>query len=159
MARANPQWRRIAAGAEALAIFLGPNTYVTPSWYPTKQQTGEVVPTWNFLAVHVYGEIRFFDDPARLRKHVGTLTDAHEAARPAPWAASDAPAAYLDKMIAAIVGFDLVITRLEGKWKMSQNRPAQDIAGVREGLRREDDVAQRAVAGVMAKSARPPGSD
>jgi len=159
MARANPQWRRFSPGGEALAIFLGPNTYVSPSWYPTKEQTGEVVPTWNYLAIHAYGTLGFFDDREQLRAHVGALTAAHEAGRPAPWAMSDAPAAYLDKMLAAIVGFKLVITRLEGKWKMSQNRLPQDIAGVREGLRREDSPAQRAVAKAMAKSDLAPKPD
>ena len=136
----------------ALAIFLGPNTYISPSWYPTKQQTGKVVPTWNYLAIHAYGEINFFDDPAQLRDHVGRLTEMHEASRTSPWAITDAPADYVDKMLRNIVGFKVVITRLEGKWKMSQNRSAQDIAGVHEGLTREDGVSQRAVAEVMTKS-------
>jgi transcriptional regulator len=155
VARANPQWRRIQPGVQALAIFLGPNTYVSPSWYPTKRQTGKVVPTWNYLAVHAYGEISFFDDPSQLRAHVSGLTQAHEATRSTPWAVGDAPSDYIDKMLGAIVGFKLMITRLEGKWKMSQNRPPEDIAGVREGLSREDSVSQRAVADVMSSSDQP----
>ena len=155
VARANPQWQRAQPHVQALAIFLGPNTYITPSWYPTKQQTGKVVPTWNYLAVHAYGEINFYDDPEQLRDHVGRLTEAHEAARTSPWAVTDAPADYVDKMLGAIVGFKLVITRLEGKWKMSQNRPPQDIVGVHEGLSREDSISQRAVAEVMSKSNGP----
>ena len=154
MARANPQWRRIQPGAQPLAIFLGPNTYISPSWYPTKEQTGEVVPTWNYLTVHAYGEIAFIHDPVELRDHVGKLTAIHEAGRPMPWAVSDAPDDYLKDMIRAIVGFKLVITRLEGKWKMSQNRVPQDMVGVREGLRREDGADQRAVLDIMDKAPR-----
>ena len=120
LARANPQWTRVKPGFQALAIFLGPNTYITPSWYPTKQQTGKVVPTWNYLAIHAYGTISFFDDPDELRAHVGRMTDTHETPRAAPWAVSDAPPAFVDQMLKAIVGFKLRITKLEGKWKMSQ---------------------------------------
>ena len=150
VAHANPQWQRVKPGFQALAIFLGPNTYITPSWYPTKQQTGKVVPTWNYLAVHAYGKISFFDDPAELRTHVGKMTDAHEMPRDAPWAVGDAPADFVDNMLRAIVGFKLRITRLEGKWKMSQNRPEQDVAGVLAGLAREDGDGHRPVAEIMA---------
>jgi transcriptional regulator len=150
LARANPQWQRVKPGIQALAIFLGPNTYITPSWYPTKQQTGKVVPTWNYLAIHAYGTISFFDDPEELRAHVGRMTDTHEAPRAAPWAVSDAPAAFVDQMLKAIVGFKLRITKLEGKWKMSQNRPAQDVAGVLQGLAHEDGESQEAIADIIA---------
>lgn len=149
LARGNPQWKAAPAGAQALAMFVGPNAYITPSWYPTKSETGKVVPTWNYLAVHAYGEIEFFDDPSRLRDHVTRLTQAHESARAAPWAVSDAPADYIDKMLGAIVGFTLTIARLEGKWKMSQNRVQLDRAGVLAGLTREGGAAQEAVADVM----------
>jgi transcriptional regulator len=150
LARANPQWQRVKPGIEALAIFLGPNTYITPSWYPTKQQDGKVVPTWNYLAIHAYGTISFYDDPEELRDHVGKMTETHEAPREAPWAVSDAPADYVDKMLGAIVGFKLRITRLEGKWKMSQNRPERDVSGVLEGLAREDGESHRPVADIIA---------
>jgi transcriptional regulator len=150
MARGNPQWQRAKQGVQALAIFLGPNAYITPSWYPTKQQTGKVVPTWNYLAIHAYGEISFYDDPAALREHVGKLTAVHESSRAAPWTVDDAPADYIEKMLGGIVGFRLAITKLEGKWKMSQNRPEQDIAGVQEGLAGEVDEAQALVAAIMA---------
>lgn len=150
VARANTQWKNAQVGVQALAIFLGPNVYITPSWYPTRSETGRVVPTWNYLAVHAYGKIGFFDDPAQLREHVGRLTDAHEAPRDTPWAITDAPSDYIDKMLGDIVGFKLVITRLEGKWKMSQNRPEQDLAGVREGLSREGGEREKAVAEIMA---------
>ena len=154
LARANPQWQRVKPGLEALAIFLGPNTYVTPSWYPTKQQTGKVVPTWNYLAIHVYGSISFFEDAAELRDHVSKMTGMHETPRAAPWAVSDAPADFVDQMVRAIVGFRLTITRLEGKWKMSQNRPRQDVSGVLEGLAREDGEAAAQIAEIVASRAK-----
>ena len=150
LARANPQWQRVKPGIAALAIFLGPNTCITPSWYPTKQQTGKVVPTWNYLAIHAYGTLSFFDDPDELRAHVGRMTDTHETPRAAPWSVSDAPAAFVDQMLKAIVGFKLRITKLEGKWKMSQNRPAQDVAGVLEGLAHEDGESPDAIADIIA---------
>ena len=156
IARTNPQWRDAEEEVQGLAIFLGPNTYVTPSWYPTKQKTGKVVPTWNYVAIHAYGTVSFYDDPSRLRSHVTRLTETHETARPKPWAVTDAPQNFVDAMLKGIVGFTLSIARLEGKWKMSQNRPAEDIAGVREGLAREDSDTQRAVAEIMANKARTP---
>jgi transcriptional regulator len=154
LARANPQWKRVKPGFEALAIFLGPNTYITPSWYPTKQQNGKVVPTWNYLAIHAYGTLNFFDDPDELRAHVSKMTDTHEAPRAEPWAVSDAPADFVKNMVGAIIGFRLVITKLEGKWKMSQNRPQQDVAGVIDGLRREDGESHELVAGIVASRAK-----
>ena len=137
VARANPQWQDAARAVDALAIFLGPDAYVTPSWYETKRETGRVVPTWNYVAVHARGSVRFFDDPERLRTLVTRLTQDREATRPEPWAVSDAPEEFIRAHLKAIVGFELTIARLEGKWKMSQNRPAQDRAGVADGLERE----------------------
>ena len=137
IARVNPQWRDPPSKVQALAIFLGPNAYVTPSWYATKRATGKVVPTWNYAAIHAYGHVRFFDDTERLLALVTRLTETHEAPRAQPWAVSDAPADFIQGMLRAIVGFELPIARLEGKWKMSQNRPAEDRAGVVEGLARE----------------------
>jgi len=135
VARANPQWKDSLDGErEALAIFLGPDAYITPSWYASKRQHGEVVPTWNYVAVHARGAVRFFDDPERLRKVVEDLTEANEAGRAHPWAVSDAPEAYIRAHLAGIVGFELPIDRIEGSWKMSQNRPAEDRAGVALGL-------------------------
>jgi transcriptional regulator len=150
VARANPQWANTRSGAPALAIFLGPNAYISPSWYPTKQETGKVVPTWNYLSVHAYGEISFSDDRADLLNLVGALTEEHEASRTSPWAVADAPGDYVEKMLGAIIGFKLVISRLEGKWKMSQNRSDQDSAGVRKGLAQEDEHSAKAVAEIMA---------
>ena len=150
VARANPQWRRVTAGAQALAIFLGPDAYITPSWYETKRQSGKVVPTWNYVAIHAYGTLQFYDDPDRLLALVTKLTETHEAVRAQPWAVSDAPKDYVAGMLKAIVGFDLPIARLEGKWKMSQNRPAQDRAGVIEGLAREGGATEAAVGAMVA---------
>ena len=141
LARPNPQAR--GAIGEALAIFQGPDAYITPSWYATKRETGKVVPTWNYVAIHAAGPIEFFNDPDRLLDVVTRLTQKQEAQRAAPWAVSDAPADYVQGMLRGIVGFAILLTRLEGKWKMSQNRPAEDRVGVVAGLAAEgrDDVA------------------
>jgi transcriptional regulator len=130
-------------GVQALAIFQGPDAYITPSWYATKRENGKVVPTWNYVTIHAYGPVEFFDDTERLRAIVTRLTERQEAARAEPWAVSDAPADFIDGMLRGIVGFALPIARLEGKWKMSQNRPAQDRAGVITGLEADgmEDVA------------------
>jgi transcriptional regulator len=146
IARANPQWERFVAGSEALAMFVGPQGYITPSWYATKRATGKVVPTWNYVAIHAYGRPTFFDDSERLRMLVTRLTQTQETPRAAPWAVSDAPASFIDAMLRAIVGFELPIERLEGKWKMSQNRPEEDRQGVLEGLAREGGAREAAIA-------------
>lgn len=151
VARANPQWRDASAEVQALAIFTGPHGYVTPSWYPTKAETGKVVPTWNYVAVHAYGPVRFVEDPVRLLAIVTRLTQIHEAGRAHPWAVSDAPADYVQGMLRGIVGVELPIARLEGKWKLSQNRSAADRAGVAEGLARDGTPAQAALAAAMAE--------
>jgi transcriptional regulator len=135
LARPNPQAR--GALGEGLAIFQGPDAYITPSWYATKRQNGNVVPTWNYVAIHAYGTVAFFNDPERLRDVVTRLTERQEAARAQPWAVSDAPTDFIDGMLKGIVGFAMPITRLDGKWKMSQNRPAEDRAGVVAGLEAE----------------------
>lgn len=146
VARANPQWRRTMSEVLALAMFVGPETYITPAWYATKRATGKVVPTWNYVAVHAYGALTWFEDAERLRKLVTRLTETHEAPREAPWAVSDAPEDFVQAMLKAIVGFELPIQRLEGKWKMSQNRPAEDRAGVLDGLSREGGPMEAEVA-------------
>ncbi|MGE0118263.1 MAG: FMN-binding negative transcriptional regulator [Dongiaceae bacterium] len=150
VSRANGQWRRTDAGVQALAIFLGPEAYVSPSWYATKRQTGKVVPTWNYVAVHAYGALRVFEDAERLLRLVTRLTETHEAGRTSPWAVADAPADFIRAQLKGIVGFELPIARLEGKWKMSQNRPAEDRTGTVEGLRREGGSDEAAVAEIMA---------
>jgi transcriptional regulator len=134
LARPNPQAKGAVAGTDALVIFQGPDAYITPSFYETKRQTGKVVPTWNYVAIHARGPVTFFNDTERLLQVVTRLTDREEGKRAAPWAVTDAPADFIDGMLKGIVGFSLPITRLEGKWKMSQNRPAEDRAGVVDGL-------------------------
>jgi transcriptional regulator len=135
VARANPMWNDIAKDVEALAIFHGPSTYVTPSWYPTKAETGKVVPTWNYVVVHAYGTLRVVDDAAWLRAHLEALTAHNEAAFAEPWRLADAPSDFIEKMMGGVVGIEIVITRLSGKWKTSQNQPAENQAGVIQGLR------------------------
>jgi len=137
LARGNPQWRRFQSTVAALAIFHGPDFYVTPSWYETKQESGKVVPTWNYVAIHAYGQLSTFEDRDQLLRLVTRLTERQEHRRAQPWAVTDAPADYIDAMLKGIVGIALPITRLEGKSKMSQNRNAADQAGVIAGLRAE----------------------
>jgi transcriptional regulator len=134
VARANPLWRDHATDTEALAIFHGPNAYVSPSWYATKRETGRSVPTWNYVVVHARGPLRVIDDPVWLRAHLMEMTERHEAKEAEPWSLADAPAPYVEKQLAAIVGIELRITALSGKWKVSQNQPERNRAGVVEGL-------------------------
>lgn len=150
VARANPVWRDHANAVEALAIFEGASAYVSPSWYPSKQEDGKVVPTYNYIAVHAYGPLRVIDDPAWLLGLVERLTARHEAAMPAPWQVADAPRDYIDKMLGAIVGIEIPVARLQGKWKVSQNRPAADRAGVAAGLRKGDGGSEPMAAAVEA---------
>jgi transcriptional regulator len=135
VARANPLWREYRTDSEALAIFQGPQAYISPSFYPSKRETGEVVPTWDYAVVHARGRLRFVQDAAWLRALVVRLTDAHEAPRAAPWEVADAPPPYIDKMLGLIVGFEFSIVDLAGKWKLNQNHPAANRAGVVQGLR------------------------
>jgi transcriptional regulator len=146
VARANPQWRTASAEHEALAIFAGPDGYISPSWYETKRLTGKVVPTWNYVAIQARGRLTFFEEAAPLLEVVRRLTERHEGPRAAPWAVSDAPADFIAGQLRGIVGLRLEITALTGKWKMSQNRPPADRAGVVEGLRADGDPFAAAVA-------------
>ncbi|MBS3648084.1 FMN-binding negative transcriptional regulator [Pseudaminobacter sp. 19-2017] len=148
LARANPQWRVSPVG-DGLAIFMGPDAYVTPSWYATKQETGKVVPTWNYVAVHAHGPVEFFDDPGRLLEVVNRLTDLHEGERASPWAVSDAPPDFVQAQLRGIVGLRMPIARLEGKRKMSQNRSAADRAGVAAGLASSERESDRGVASLI----------
>lgn len=136
VARGNPLWRELDGGGEVLAIFHGPEAYITPSWYATKGETGRVVPTWNFAVAHAYGMPGIHEDSAWLHDHLTKLVDVNEAKFESPWALTDAPEAYTDKLMQAIVGIEIRITRLTGKWKMSQNQPVQNRHGVIDGLRR-----------------------
>lgn len=132
VARANPIWR--CDGAPAVAILQGPQAYVHPGWYPAKAATGRVVPTWNYVAVQAHGRLAAVHEAAWLRRHLDALTTLNEAAQPAPWAVADAPADYISGRMRGIVGLSLAVGRLEGVWKMSQNHPAPNRQGVRDGL-------------------------
>jgi transcriptional regulator len=155
LARANPHWRDLAEGKEALMIFQGPESYVTPNWYPSKAEHGKVVPTWNYAVVHAYGRPEVMQDEAWLRRHVGELTAQQERDEARPWALSDAPDRYIEVMLRGIVGFRFAITQLEGKWKMSQNRELPDRAGVVEGLRARAAGDDLEVAGLVARTIEP----
>ena len=135
VARANPVWREARTETESLVVFQGPQAYVSPGWYPSKAEHGKVVPTWNYIMVQARGRLRVIDDADWLRAFVSRLTDHFEAPRAAPWAVSDAPADYIATMLRAIIGIEIVLTSLTGKWKASQNRSAADRAGVAQGLR------------------------
>jgi transcriptional regulator len=151
VSRANAIWSATRADVEALVIFRGPDAFVSPSWYPTKQQTGRVVPTWNYVVVHAHGRVRFVDDPAWLREHVTALTDAHESTRMPRWRIDDAPPEYIEAQLRAIVGVEIPIARLVGKWKLSQNRQPQDRDGVVRALTQEDAASARAVGELMRR--------
>ncbi|MDF1481389.1 FMN-binding negative transcriptional regulator [Extensimonas sp. H3M7-6] len=154
VARANPLWRECASGTDALAIFHGPDAYITPGWYPTKAQTGKAVPTWNYAVVHAHGALRAVDDRVWLRAHLAALTAQHEAASAQPWQIEDAPADYLEKMIGAVVGIEIAITRLTGKWKASQNQVPENQAGVAHGLRERAGADDLAMAALVEEAAR-----
>jgi transcriptional regulator len=142
VSRANPVWK--LGEGEALAIFLGPHAYVSPNWYPSKAETGKAVPTWNYITVHAKGTIRWIQDADWLRANVTALSDIYEAGRDQPWKISDAPTSYIEGLLRAIVGFEIRIEKLDGKYKLSQNRDAADYAGAREGLAQDghQDVAR-----------------
>jgi len=139
LARNNDQWRRRAAG-ESLAIVRGPDAYISPGWYASKVEHGRVVPTWNYVTAHVYGRLVVHDDPAWTEDLVRRLTAKHEARRDHPWSVDDAPRAFIEGQLRAIVGIELEITRIEAKAKLSQNRPAADVEGVIAGLRERGDT-------------------
>jgi len=152
IARANPLSTMIAATTEAPIIFQGPDAYISPTWYPSKHETGKAVPTWNYVAVHAHGLITIKDDPVWVRQMVSDLTDLQEGTQKLPWKLSDAPEEYIDKMMTAIVGIEIPITRLEGKWKVSQNRTEADRLGVAAGLQSRNTESTRAIAELVLKS-------
>ena len=141
IAKANPQARDLDGGAECLVVFQGPQDYVTPSWYATKRETGKVVPTWNYATVHAWGPPRLVADDAWLRRQLDDLTILKEGARPAPWAVADAPASFVAAQVKGIIGVEIPISRIEGKWKVSQNRSPADRAGVVAGLQAQNGAA------------------
>ena len=133
--RANPLTSTLVPGVDALAIFHGPEGYISPSWYPVKQETGKVVPTWNYRVAHAYGRLEVIDDAVWVRSQVEALTDLNEARFEKPWQVADAPRDYTDRMIGALLGLEIVITRLLGKTKANQNHPERNRAGLVAGLR------------------------
>lgn len=152
VARANPVWHDHAAAQGALAVFQGPQIYVTPSWYVTKKESGKVVPTWNYAVVHVQGPLRVIEDRTWLRNFVSQLTDRHEGARKMPWKVDDAPAEYIEQMLGAIVGIEIPIATITGKWKVSQNRTVADREGVVQGLAQSSGEDAAAMAGLVRQA-------
>jgi transcriptional regulator len=152
IARANPLWYQFSGDVEAMAIFQGPSTYISPSWYPIKRETAKVVPTWNYAVVHAYGALRVIEDRVWLRSLVESLTNQHEAERNDSWKVTDAPADFIEQMLGSIIGIEIPITRLIGKWKVSQNRPIRDKEGVIEGLLQEGSDTDASMADLVRQS-------
>jgi transcriptional regulator len=152
IARANPQWRELQSSPAALVIFSGPHHYISPSWYPSTQEHGRVVPTWNYVAVHVWGRARIFEDPDLLMPYLRELTREHEAGLEKPWSIDDAPPQFIDTMAKAIVAIEIVIERIAGKWKLGQNRSSEDRAGAIQGLEKLDTPQSREVAVAMEQA-------
>lgn len=153
VARGNPVWRDFSLDVEALAVFQGPQAYISPSWYETKRETGKVVPTYNYIVVHAYGPMRVIEDRAWLRGLVERLTNRYEAGSAEPWKVTDAPADFVEQMLGAIVGIEIPLTKLLGKWKVSQNRPAVDREGVVAALRESSGRDGQAMSALVKKAA------
>jgi transcriptional regulator len=154
VARANAIYSDLVDGVEALAVFHGPESYISPSWYATKREHGKVVPTWNYVVVHAHGSLRIIDEPSWLRAHLEALTARQEASFPEPWALSDAPHEFTERVVEAIVGIEIVITKLVGKWKVSQNQPAQNQAGIIGGLRESGGRKDMEMAALVEAASR-----
>lgn len=150
VARANPLWLEMENEHDVLAIFHGPNAYVSPSWYPTKARTGMVVPTWNYVVAHARGKLRVINDGNWLRSHLEAFTAKHEAVFEQPWRLDDAPAGFIETLMLAVVGVEIEITALTGKWKVSQNQPLENQLGVLQGLSSTANAQARAMAAVVA---------
>ena len=146
VSRANAVWKAASSGVESVVVFQGPQRYITPSWYPAKHEHGRVVPTWNYAVVHAHGIPRAVEDRAWLLRHVAELTSVHESGRDAPWHVSDAPAEFIEGLVKGIVGIEIPIARLVGKWKVSQNRSVPDRLGVAEGLEAAGDTESHQMA-------------
>jgi transcriptional regulator len=151
LSRANTQWRDHSPSVEALAIFSGPQHYITPTWYPEKEDTGKVVPTWNYVVVHAYGHLKIVEDSEWLMAHLEKLTRIHEGGSAVPWKIGDAPADYIASQVKGIVGLEMTIERLEGKWKISQNRSEQDRIGVAAGLEELNTTESLAMKALVEK--------
>lgn len=152
VARTNPVWREFPTSIESMVMFQGPHGYISPSWYPSKKQHGKVVPTWNYAVVHAYGQPKIVEEIDWLTDLLNDLTDQHESSMASPWKISGAPKDYIDKMLGAIVGIEIPITRIYGKWKQSQNRPLADRHGVIAGLEARDEQQSSAVAELVRKT-------
>ena len=155
LARANPHWKYLAQCDEALMIFQGPEGYITPNWYPSKAEHAKVVPTWNYAVVHVYGRPEVMQETDWIRRHVAELTAQQERNEAEPWALTDAPETFIEAMLRGVIGFRLAITRLEGKWKMSQNRDIKDRDGVVSGLRKRGVGDDLEIAELVSRHAKP----
>jgi transcriptional regulator len=153
VARANPVWQALDGSAESLVIFQGAEAYISPSWYPSKHAHGKMVPTWNYAVVHAYGPARAIEDPAWLLQCVTQLTNTHEATHALPWKVTDAPADYVDKLLQQIVGIEIPISKLIGKWKVSQNRALADKLGAAAGLMARDDARAQEMAALVTERA------
>lgn len=157
VARANPVWKSFSTEVASVVVFQGAQTYVTPSWYASKREHGRVVPTWNYAVVHAHGLPRVMEDRDWLRRHLARMTDTQEAALASPWRIDDAPSEHIEALLGAIVGIEIPIARLVGKWKVSQNRSAADRAGAAAGLRERGDGQSVEMAGLIEKHSVPPG--
>lgn len=155
VARANPVWHALSSPSECVAVFQGPQAYVSPSWYPSKHRDGRVVPTWNYAVVHAYGTPRIVEDHRWLRDLVGELTDTQEAFQARPWQVGDAPSDFTARMLEAIVGLEIPIERIEGKWKVSQNKARADRHGVAAGLEGRRDEHSSAMAAMVRERIEP----
>ena len=149
VSRANPVWRQLIGGAPSVVIFMGPSAYITPSWYPGKRQHGKVVPTWNYVTVHTHGMARAMEDTCWILDVLNRLTDTQESQRTEPWKVSDAPSAYIDKMLRAVVGIEITIDRVEGRLKVSQDEDEQDRRGTVEGLQHSTDASTQVLASLV----------
>jgi len=157
VARANPIWRDIASGDEVLVVFRGPDAYISPNWYPSKHEHHRQVPTWNYVVTHAHGHVTVHDDERYLRGLVGRLTKRHEASQPRPWRMGDSSQAFIDEMIASIVGLEIAITRLTGKFKLNQNKEQRDVVGAARALKAlgHDAIAEAMLAHVAERTHDP----
>ena len=154
VAKSNPVWKQLGGAVEALVVFQGAESYITPSWYPSKHADGKAVPTWNYACVHAYGQPRAIEDAGWLLEFVTQLTQVHEAGQALPWQVSDAPKDFTDQMLGRIVGIEIPISKLQGKWKVSQNRKLGDRLGVAAGLESKATEASRAMAKLVMERAK-----
>jgi transcriptional regulator len=152
VSRANPVWQALAQGVPSVVMFMGPHAYITPTWYPGKQAHGKVVPTWNYATVHVHGLARAIEDPAWMLDMLGRLTDAQEAGRNPPWRVSDAPTDYVETLLQGIVGIEISIDRLEGRFKLSQDEAPEDRQGTVDGLMQTASAPTQALAGMVRQA-------